>query len=549
MKNIKYRLYVLKKLYPYTEGVRKHFLLYAFWGIVLMAVNLLEPYLYSGFIQEVIIGRNIKIFILVILGYIVLHAIRIGISYANNYCQYNILNKTTKKIKGTLINKILNWDFKKYGKVQIGEIKMTIEDDVSKLSSFANTQTVNYLFELVKTIILLALMVAIEWRLTLFAVVTIPITLLIDMYISKIEKNLNSGNRENDKSWASWIHSTVKQWSEIRAFNLEKMEDKKFVQYSHKNAIFFTTWTNCWVGRVKIVPQLKNQFFMQFGLYFIGGLLIYNNLITVGALIVFAQYFTLLSTSVQNVSTAEADLRANGVYYDKVLKALEETDQSESGEKDKLKGYTIEFNNVTFGYDDANVNVVENISFKIEEGERVAIVGESGKGKTTILKLIMGMLSATKGNILWDGKDIEEYDIHSIHKKIGFVMQENRLFNTSIRENLLYGKEDATDEELILACKNANIYDAIMEMPNKFDEVIGENGNKLSGGQRQRLVLARLFLRDVSVFVFDEATSALDQRSEELIQQAISSIGEDKTIIVVAHRQSSLNICNRMIYL
>ena len=159
----------------------------------------------------------------------------------------------------------------------------------------------------------------------------------------------------------------------------------------------------------------------------------------------------------------------------------------------------------------------------------------------------MGMLEPTGGQVLFSGIDLRKIDMAAMHSRIGFIMQENILFNTTIRENLLYGKKDATESELWEACRKACIYDFIAGLPEGLDTVIGEKGIKLSGGQRQRIVLARMFLQEIDIVIFDEATSALDQYSESIVHDAINSISRDKTIIVVAHRESSIRLCDRVV--
>lgn len=166
-----------------------------------------------------------------------------------------------------------------------------------------------------------------------------------------------------------------------------------------------------------------------------------------------------------------------------------------------------------------------------------------------MLNLIAGALSPNEGDIFFGGVNLKAVDLRELHKKIGFVLQDNVLFNTSICENLKYGKEDITEEDMRIACEKAYIYDFIKSLPDGFDTVIGEAGIRLSGGQKQRLVLARLFLKDVDVFIFDEATSALDQHAESVIHDAIREIGENKTIIIVSHRKSSLDLCDRIVSL
>ncbi|MDR0949710.1 MAG: ATP-binding cassette domain-containing protein [Lachnospiraceae bacterium] len=205
------------------------------------------------------------------------------------------------------------------------------------------------------------------------------------------------------------------------------------------------------------------------------------------------------------------------------------------------------FHDVTFTYPGSEKPILQELTFAISKGERVAIVGKSGAGKTTALKLMLGFLHPTSGEVLLSGIPIQKIHPDHLYQHIGFVMQDNILVDDSIKENLYYAKPNATGDELEDACRKAFIWDFVKSLPKGLDTVIGERGIKLSGGQKQRLVLARLFLRDVDTFILDEATSALDQYSESMIQDVIGNIGQDKTIIVVAHRKSSLALCDRVI--
>lgn len=185
-------------------------------------------------------------------------------------------------------------------------------------------------------------------------------------------------------------------------------------------------------------------------------------------------------------------------------------------------------------------NVLEHINFQIRKGEHVAIIGKSGSGKSTLIKLMAGILIPTEGKILLSGIDLKKIELSSLYKSIGFVMQDSLLFNDTIEENLRYGKEEASMEEIYNACHKAGIYDDIKKMPEGLKTVIGERGEKLSGGQRQRLILARLFLQDKEILVIDEGTSGLDQKTENIVFDSLRAIQKDKTVIVVTHKEESL---------
>lgn len=309
----------------------------------------------------------------------------------------------------------------------------------------------------------------------------------------------------------------------------------------------FAKWINFWTARYLIIPKIKNEFFMQFGLYFIGGLLIIFRKLNISDLLVFSVYYSMLSNAVKTVSAADADLQSKMPYTDRLMESLTSLVEKEKKGIIPDDSNVIVLEDVSFVYPNTEKSVIEDLSLTIEKGERVAITGKSGSGKTTLLKLITGMLVPTRGRISFSGIDLQEIDMEAMCKRIGFVMQENVLLHTTIKENLLYGKRGATEEELLEACMKACIYDFIVGLPEGLNTIIGEKGIKLSGGQRQRIVLARMFLQDIDVFIFDEATSALDQYSESIVHDAINNIARDKTIIVVAHRESSIKLCDRIV--
>ena len=221
-----------------------------------------------------------------------------------------------------------------------------------------------------------------------------------------------------------------------------------------------------------------------------------------------------------------------------IVDAVPEKDDEDAEEVDKLEGH-IELRNVTYGYDD-EADVLDDVSLNIEKGKTYALVGPSGGGKTTICHLIPHFYNVEKGEIFLDGKEIHKITMESLRKNIGIVQQDVYLFNSSIKENILYGRLDATDEEVYEAAKRANIHDYVMTLEKGYDTVIGERGVKLSGGQKQRLSIARVFLKNPSILILDEATSALDNTTEILIQQALDELCKGRTTLVVAHRLSTI---------
>ena len=273
-------------------------------------------------------------------------------------------------------------------------------------------------------------------------------------------------------------------------------------------------------------------------------MLIIKNDLTIGSLLVFSSYLGQLSQSIYAISGADADLIANMPHTERLLEELSQNEITESKiELDDCKSIKLE--NVSFSYPNSDFKIINNINLEIKKGDRIAIIGHSGCGKTTLLKLITGILSPDSGKITYNEIDSKLVDIDSLHAAMNYIMQENFLLNTTIRENLLYGNSNASDTQILAACEKALLVEFVNTLPDGLDTIIGEKGIKLSGGQRQRIVLARMFLNSSNVYIFDEATSNLDPHNESLIHNAINNIDPDKIVIIVSHRKSSLNLCNK----
>lgn len=546
---IKYRIQVIRRLRPYAAGVKKLYIINFCAAVIVLFLGLAVPLFYSLFIEKVILGQKLAFLFPVIIGYASIQLMNTGITFLRNYCQYRVNNQVTVKMKLKILENLLKQPFTEYEKINVGEKKMVIDDAVLRVRDFTNIQTTEYLINFLKMILLFVLLFVLEWHLALILIIAIPLTFWINHVIGKKARKNDEKIWHNDEAMGGYIYSALNGWREIRALNLEDTCQGRFMSYAEKYSRLFLVFIEYWVARVMIIPKIKDEFLMQFLLYFLGGLLIFHGNITIGALLVFAQYYSQLVDTVQAVVTADTDLQEGTVYYDRALSALEENPVEEEKLVSDLPDCELVFDHVSFSYEDGDLEVLNNFSMEIHQGERVGIVGESGRGKTTLLKMIVGMLEPTSGNILFGNYNIKQISLQAVHRKVGFVLQENLLFNTTIHENLLYGDESATEADMQKACKRAFIDEFIDGLPDGYETVVGEKGIKLSGGQKQRLVLARLFLRDVDMFIFDEATSALDQHAENEVQQAIKGIGRDKTIIVVSHRASSLNLCDRLIYL
>ena len=544
---LKYKLYVLDKIMPLTKGVRHLFIINLFLSTAVIIAGFVVPLFYKRFIEETIILGKLETFMPVLSGYCLVHFGVIGIQHIKNHFNNKIRNCVTFRAKLKLWQDLFKWSFPEYERANIGDIKMYIEDDVQVLLNFSSYYTIDYLIQFVTMLVCIVILFVMEWRLALFSIICSPLTSGIDSALSKREKALNNEQRENDKEMNAWLYSSLQSWKEVKALNLQNRQRAAFVSHIKKYALYYAKWINYWTLRALIIPKIRNEFLMRFGLYFLGGLLVMNGQMSIGILLVFVTYFDMLTKAILEVSSTDADLQGKKPYLDRLLQKLEEEYPVEQGEELKTIE-SVEVENLSYHYPGQEA-LLRNVSLAARQGERIAIVGKSGCGKTTLLKLLVGLLNADEGRILYSGMEINHVKISGLHKRIGFVLQNSRLYNMSIKDNLLLVNPEATKEDIEEACRKACILDFIQELPDGFDTVTGENSSKLSGGQRQRIALARAFLMDVDVYIFDEATSAIDQYSEKLINDAIANMNKDKIVMIVAHRESSIQLCNRVIRL
>ncbi len=548
---MQYRYKVLYSLCPYTYGVKRYWFILLLFGAITAGLDFVTPLIYKLFINDVILNANFGKMQFVIAGYLIIYLIGVTAGYIKNKAKYTLVNDTTYRARLKILRNFWQMPFSDYGNISIGDLKMRIDDDTAQIAEFAGAQTIDLSLQYIVAAVSLCMLFRLSAELALFSIIAIPLTFWLDNILSRHEKLIFNKRRENNQQTSSWLHASVQGWKEVKALNLARHETRRYYHFLHMDMRYNAKWINYWTARVLVIPKLKDEFFMQFGLYFIGGCLIFAGRLHIGELLVFAMYYALLSDAIQNVSAADANLQSQMPFTDRLMESLagwkQETREAGGAGQMPDTSNTIVLKDVSFEYPDTKKAVLENFSLTIEKGERVGIIGKSGSGKTTLLKLITGMLKPSKGQVSFSGIDLQDIDISAMHSRIGFIMQENLLFHTTIRENLMFGKEEATEEELWEACRKACIYEFIAGLPEKLDTIIGERGIKLSGGQRQRIILARMFLQDIDIFIFDEATSALDQYSESIVQDAICNIPKEKTIIVVAHRESSLKLCDRII--
>ncbi len=543
MKKIRYRLTVWKWLLPFFDGVKWAYAADVVFDVLIRVLDMLFPVVYGILLEKIIIEKQKDLLGWVLGAYLALQIVKSVLKGLQIHCQNKVNHKVYRKLRVTIMEKYFGRRFPAYETLTTGDVKMTVEDAVDKLNGF-QTQLAGYCLNGIFGILMVVVLFGIDWRMALICFVSIPLTFFMDHAVSKAEKSYIEKLDGNDASWVSWLDETIKSWREIRINRCEAKREAEFTDFQETEEVCHRKWLRFWVTRVLVIPQIKDEFIMQFVLYFLGGILIYYNQLTIGVLLVFVKYFGILSESVKAMSVSDANLQAEQVHYERILRHLGEETVTETDGTKLPEEFTIQFDGVTFAYGEKEKKILDGKSFCVREGERVGICGASGTGKSTLVKLLLGQLEPVEGRILYGGIPLTEICKGEFYKKIAYISQDAKLFRESVAENLRLGKADATEEEMKEACKRARIDDVISELPEGLHTDIGENGSMLSGGQRQRILLAKAFLRDAELYVFDEATSALDGQTEEEIWECIKQIPRDKTILIVSHKEDVFKNCD-----
>ena len=457
-------------------------------------------------------------------------------SYLASFFITYLRNGVLKDLRNNLYKKIVNQPIAFFSDQRKGDIMSRMIGDVNEVQNSMLSALESFIREPLTIIFSILVMLGISVKLTLFTFIFIPIAAAV---ISKIGKSLKKNSiavQQEQGRFLSLIEETIGGLRVIKAFNAESIFSKRFSDSSQT----FNRLSNKVMNRQNLgspMSEFLGILMIAVLLWFGGSLVLVDKTLEGTQFIAFMGLAYNILTPAKAISKASYDMRRGNAAAERILEILDyENPIKERENPVVIKDFTtaITLNNVTFAY--AEQPVLTNFSLEVPKGKTVALVGQSGSGKSTIANLITRFYDVNEGAILIDGVDVKDMQTASLRKLIGVVSQDSILFNDTIKNNLLIGKPDATDEELITAAKIANAYEFINDLPEGFDTNIGDAGSKLSGGQKQRLSIARAVLKNPPIMVLDEATSALDTESERLVQNALENMMKHRTSIVIAHR-------------
>ena len=438
--------------------------------------------------------------------------------------------------------------FRYYDDAKVGTIMSRITSDLFDVTEFAHHCPEEFFIAFVKIAISFGILCTMNIPLTLIVFAAVPVMILV---LSHFNHKLRSGFREQ-RSQIGILNSKVEDSllgiRVVKSFTAEGIEEEKFGQ-GNREFLSIKGRNYKYMGQF----QSTNRFF-EGALYIIvvvaGALFLINGAISAGDLVAYLLYVTTLIASIRKIVEFGEQFQRGMTGIERFFEILDEVPDITDSEGAKTLGSVtgeIRFEGVDFAYNDEGDKVLQSVSLTVPAGKRVALVGPSGGGKTTMCSLIPRFYDITGGRITLDGTDVREYTVRSLREKVGVVQQDVYLFSGSVRENISYGRPGATDEEIIDAAKKAGAHDFIMSLPSGYDTYVGERGVKLSGGQKQRISIARVFLKNPPILILDEATSALDNESERIVQRSLEELAVGRTSVIVAHRLSTIKSADKIV--
>ena len=548
---------MLKRFIRYYKPYKGMFTLDMTASLLIAVIGMVYPILTNRILRNIVPDSSLeemrKITLIIILGAILVacYFIRMGLRYFVQYYGHVIGVKMQADMRREMFTKLEKLPFSYYDEHETGKIMSRMTNDLMDVSELAHHGPENFFICGISLILSLTYLFYLNWIFALVILGCVPLLVIITLIVRKRMRDAFMETRKNVAEINGALESSISGIRVTKAFTnqdkeLEKFEvgNKKYVKsrsYAYKAMGIYSSTTT-------FVTDLFNV-----ALLVGGGILAAYGMLDIPEYVTFVVSVSLFISPLTTLINFVEQYQNGVTGFRRFVEIVDEEDEKT---KENAKAYDtlrgeIEFHDVSFGYhnkdykDDIEYQeekkeVLSHVSFKLDVGKTIALVGPSGGGKTTICHLIPNFYQCTEGYISIDGIPINEITFDSLRRNIGIVQQDVFLFNGSIKDNILYGKLDATMDEVILAAKRANIHDYITSLDHGYDTEIGERGVRLSGGQKQRLSIARVFLKNPSILILDEATSALDNATEIMIQASLDELCKGRTTIVVAHRLSTI---------
>ncbi len=536
---------LIKRILSYLKPYRLQFC-FVFIAILLSAVIGLLPSIITGkIVDQALINKDMELLVrLLLMAFATLAASQI-VGVLESYINAWISQRIIFDMKNQMYHHLQYMPHSFFTTEKQGDIITRMNTDISGVSTVISGTLSNVVSNVATVITTLVALFTMSWQLALVGIIIIPMLILPTQRVGKRQWKIRTQSQEKNDEMNQLINESLSVSGSmlVKLFTREEKEYERFVKVNSE-----LTALNLKEQRSGSWFRVVMGMFTQVGpllIYFAGGYLIISKVdegLTVGTITAMVALINRLYRPVQELLHLQVDFTRSLALFTRIFDYFDMKSSivsPENGLKPDLAKKNIVYDHVSFHYN-PDVQILKDINFTVPGGQMYAIVGPSGSGKSTVVNLIPRLYDVVSGAVKIGGNDVRDIDLSYLRSNIGVVTQETYLFNGTIKDNLLYAKEDATDEELINACKNANIHDFIINQPDGYDTMVGNRGLKLSGGEKQRLSIARVILKNPKILILDEATSALDSISETAIQDALELLMQDRTSIVIAHRLSTI---------
>ncbi|CAM3213926.1 ABC transporter ATP-binding protein [Filibacter tadaridae] len=545
----------IKRYLKFVKPYNLQIILTILIGIVKFAIPLFIPILMKIVIDEIIGSDTLsseemtrQLFYWLGGTVLVFFIIRPPVEYYRQYYAQYVSNKILYDIRQELYAHLQKLSLSYYSNTRAGEIISRVINDVEQTKNFVMIGLMNVWLDLATILIAVGIMLTMDVPLTLVTLLAFPFyAYSVKHFFGKL-RELTGKRSQALANVQSYLHERVAGVSVIKSFALEEIEQERFDKTNGQfleKALDHTRWNAKAFAVVNTITDVAPLLVLSYA-----GYQVINGHLSVGTMVAFIAFIDRLYGPLRRLVNSSTSLTQSFASMDRVFDLMEETygitDKKDAVPLPPISG-KLEFEMVSFAYEKDGVPVLHGIDFTVNSGETVAFVGMSGGGKSTIISLIPRFHDVTGGAVRIDGYDLRDIEVKSLRDQIGIVLQDSILFSDSVKSNILMGKPDATDEEVVAAAKAANAHDFIEGLPLGYDTKVGERGVKLSGGQKQRIAIARVFLKNPPLLILDEATSALDLESEALIQESLGRLENDRTTLIVAHRLSTITHADKIL--
>lgn len=546
---------MIKRYLKFVKPYRYRIIATIIVGIIKFGIPMLIPLLIKYAIDGVINNHSLTnqekfshLGVAIGIALFIFLIVRPPIEFIRQYLAQWTSNKILYDIRKQLYNHLQALSARFYANNQVGQVISRVINDVEQTKDFILTGLMNIWLDCITIIIALSIMFFLDVKLTFAAIFIFPFYILTVYFFFGRLRKLTRVRSQALAEVQGFLHERVQGMSVIKSFAIEDNEAKNFDNHNKnflQRAFQHTRWNAYSFAAINTVTDLGPIIVIGVGSY-----LAITGSITVGTLAAFVGYLEQLFGPLRRLVSSFTTLTQSFASMDRVFQLMDEDYDIKNGigaQPIKISEGQIDLKHVSFKYNENEKEVLHDINLTINKGETVAFVGMSGGGKSTLINLIPRFYDVTQGEILIEHHNVKEFLTGSLRNQIGLVQQDNILFSDTVKENILLGRPDATDDEVVEAAKMANAHDFISNLPNGYDTEVGERGVKLSGGQKQRLSIARIFLNNPPVLILDEATSALDLESEAIIQEALDVLSKDRTTLIVAHRLSTITHADRIV--